>query len=84
MKATLIRLTAAAVLACSTVTAALAQTPLKIGFLATFSGPVGTLGQDQYDAFMLAVEQRGGKLGGVPVQVLKEDDQLKPDRKSVV
>ena len=79
MKATLIRLTAAAVLACSTVTAALAQTPLKIGFLATFSGPVGTLGQDQYDAFMLAVEQRGGKLGGVPVQVLKEDDQLKPE-----
>ena len=79
MKATLIRLTAAAVLACSTATAALAQAPLKIGFLATFSGPVGTLGQDQYDAFMLAVEQRGGKLGGVPVQVLKEDDQLKPE-----
>ena len=79
MKATLIRLTAAAVLSCSTFTAALAQTPLKIGFLATFSGPVGTLGQDQYDAFMLAVEQRGGKLGGVPVQVLKEDDQLKPE-----
>ena len=79
MKATLTHLTAVAVLACSTVTAALAQTPLKIGFLATFSGPVGTLGQDQYDAFMLAVEQRGGKLGGVPVQVLKEDDQLKPE-----
>ena len=79
MKTTLIRLTVTAVLACGTVTAALAQTPLKIGFLATFSGPVGTLGQDQYDAFMLAVEQRGGKLGGVPVQVLKEDDQLKPE-----
>lgn len=56
-----------------------AQTPLKIGFLATFSGPIGALGQDQYDAFMLAVEQRGGKLGGTPVQVLKEDDQFKPD-----
>ena len=79
MKKTLIHLCAATLLAGSTVTAAFAQTPLKIGFLATFSGSVGTLGQDQYDAFMLAVEQRGGKLGGVPVQVLKEDDQLKPE-----
>lgn len=79
MKTTLIRLSTATLLACSAMTAAFAQTPLKIGFLATFSGSVGTLGQDQYDAFMLAVEQRGGKLGGVPVQVLKEDDQLKPE-----
>ncbi|MCG1042372.1 ABC transporter substrate-binding protein [Mycetohabitans sp. B8] len=53
--------------------------PLKIGFLGTLSGPGGALGQDQYDAFMLAVEQKGGKLGGVPVQVLRKDDQLKPD-----
>ncbi|MES2257066.1 MAG: ABC transporter substrate-binding protein [Pseudomonadota bacterium] len=59
--------------------AAFAQAPVKIGFLATLSGPMAALGQDQYDAFMLAVGQRGGKLGGVPVQVLKEDDQLKPD-----
>src|SRR5205814_602791 len=43
------------------------------------TGPLATLGQDQYDGFMLAVEQRGGKLGGVPVQVLKQDDQFKPD-----
>lgn len=56
-----------------------AQTPLKIGFLGTFSGPIGPIGNDQYDGFMLAVEQRGGKLGGVPVQILKEDDQFKPD-----
>ncbi len=56
-----------------------AQAPIKIGFVATLSGPAGALGQDQYDAFMMVVEQNGGKLGGVPVQVLKEDDQLKPD-----
>ncbi|HEY4373329.1 MAG TPA: ABC transporter substrate-binding protein [Burkholderiales bacterium] len=59
--------------------AAMAQTPVKIGFVATLSGPAGALGQDQYDAFMMVVERNGGKLGGVPVQVLKEDDQLKPD-----
>lgn len=53
--------------------------PLKIGFLAELSGPQGALGQDQYDGFMLVVERNGGKLGGVPVQILKEDSQLKPD-----
>ena len=56
-----------------------AQAPVKIGFIGTLSGPAGALGQDQYDAFMLAIGQKGGKLGGVPVQVIKEDDQLKPD-----
>ncbi len=56
-----------------------AQAPIKIGFMAELSGPQGALGQDQYDAFMLVVEQNGGKLGGVPVQILKEDSQLKPE-----
>lgn len=56
-----------------------AQSPIKIGYLGTFSGPIGALGQDNYDGFMLALEQRDGKLGGTPVQVLKEDDQFKPD-----
>jgi branched-chain amino acid transport system substrate-binding protein len=56
-----------------------AQSPIKIGFVAELTGPQGPLGQDQYDAFMLLVEQNGGRLGGVPVQVLREDSQLKPD-----
>jgi branched-chain amino acid transport system substrate-binding protein len=56
-----------------------AQQPLKIGFLGTLSGPAGALGQDQYDAFMLGIDHLGGKLGNSTVQVLKEDDQLKPD-----
>jgi branched-chain amino acid transport system substrate-binding protein len=73
---------AVATLLCGTLgaTATLAaQEPLKIGFIGTLSGPGGALGQDQYDAFMLALEQKGGKLGGVPVEVIREDDQLKPD-----
>ncbi len=70
------------VLLCSLVIASAsvnAQQPVKIGFLGTLSGPAGALGQDQYDAFMLGIDQLGGKLGGVSVQVIKEDDQLKPD-----
>jgi branched-chain amino acid transport system substrate-binding protein len=53
--------------------------PIKIGFVAELSGPQATLGQDQYDAFMMVVERNGGKLGGVPVQVIKEDSQLRPE-----
>jgi branched-chain amino acid transport system substrate-binding protein len=44
----------------------------------TLSGPGGYLGADVRDAFNLAIEMEGGKLGGVPVQVLIEDDALKP------
>ncbi len=55
-----------------------AQQPLKIGFITTLSGPGGYLGQDIRDAFQLAIEAEGGKLGGVPVQLLIEDDGLKP------
>ena len=67
---------AAAAVLCASV---FAQQPLKIGFIGELSGPQGALGQDQYDAFMLVVERNGGKLGGVPVQIIKEDTQLKPE-----
>lgn len=53
--------------------------PVKIGFIATLSTPAGYIGEDERDAFNLAIQQGGGKLGGVPVQVIKEDDQFKPE-----
>lgn len=59
-------------------TGAAAQQPVKIGFITTLSGPGGYIGADARDAFNLAVEMEGGKLGGVPVQVVVEDDGLKP------
>ena len=69
----------AACLVAAGVVALPAHAQLKIGFMAELSGPQGALGQDQYDAFMMVVEQNGGKLGGVPVQIIKEDSQLKPE-----
>ena len=78
MKLNSANLATAAVLCAATLTAQ-AQTPLKIGFMAELSGPQGALGQDQYDAFMLVVQGNGGKLGGIPVEILKEDSQLKPE-----
>ncbi len=52
---------------------------VKVGFIATFSGPIGLIGQHMWDGFTLGVEHAGGKLGGLPTEVVKEDDQLKPD-----
>ncbi|TAL78987.1 MAG: ABC transporter substrate-binding protein [Burkholderiaceae bacterium] len=52
---------------------------VKIGFTGPMSGPAASLGQDQYDGFMLAVDKFQGKLGGQDATVIKEDDQVKPE-----
>ena len=44
-----------------------------IGLMAPLSRPQAIVGQDQVDGFMPAVEQLGGKLGGQPANVLKDD-----------
>lgn len=51
---------------------------VKIGFITTLSTPAGYLGVDARDAFQLAIDEEGGKLGGVAVQLVVEDDKLKP------
>lgn len=58
---------------------AVAQEPIKIGFLSTFSGPSALLGQELLDGFKLGLEQSGNKLGGRPVELIQADDQTKPD-----
>ena len=55
-----------------------AQT-VRIGLLTTFSGPGGILGRNQKDGAELALEELGGKLGGVPAEIITGDDQQKPD-----
>jgi branched-chain amino acid transport system substrate-binding protein len=55
-----------------------AEESVKVGFITTMSGPGGYLGAEARDGFSLAVEMEGGKLGGVPVQVMVEDDGSKP------
>src|SRR5436189_6414315 len=52
---------------------------VKIGFISTLSGPNASIGTDIRDAFNLAIKLNGGRLGGLPAEVLVGDDQLKPD-----
>jgi branched-chain amino acid transport system substrate-binding protein len=52
---------------------------VKIGFISTLSGPNASIGTDIRDAFNLAVKLNGGRLGGLPAEILVGDDQLKPE-----
>jgi branched-chain amino acid transport system substrate-binding protein len=58
---------------------AAAQQKLKIGFITTMSGPQGIIGKHMKDSVELAVEHLGGKVGGLPVEIVYGDDQTKPD-----
>ncbi|MGA7012620.1 MAG: ABC transporter substrate-binding protein, partial [Pseudolabrys sp.] len=60
-------------------TAAGAQDKVKVGVIATLSGPPAVLGQQLRNGFQLAVKNLGGKVGGREVEVVVEDDELKPD-----
>src|ERR1700734_3224548 len=58
---------------------AIAADTIKIGFIETFSGPTAPIGIDARNAFELALDHIGRKMGGKPVEVIYEDDQQKPD-----
>jgi branched-chain amino acid transport system substrate-binding protein len=52
---------------------------VKIGFVSTFSGPTAVIGNDMRNSFELALDHMGRKMGGLPVEVIYEDDQQKPE-----
>ena len=53
--------------------------PIKIGLLLPYTGPIASVGQDATRGFELHLAKIGGKAGGRDIQVLKEDDEFKPD-----
>ena len=77
MKKTL--LTAGAILALAMGPAAAQGKSVKIGFVSTFSGPTAVIGNDMRNSFELALDHLGRKMGGLPVEVIYEDDGQKPD-----
>ncbi len=58
----------------------LAAKPVKIGMVTTLSTKAGYLGEEVRDGFKLAIDQEKGKLGGVPVELLVEDDGRDPGK----
>src|SRR6202171_2036704 len=77
MKKTL--LTAGAILALAMGPAAAQGKSVKIGFVSTFSGPTAVIGNDMHNSFELALDHLGRKMGGLPVEMIYEDDGQKPD-----
>src|SRR3989454_9653112 len=57
---------------------AAAQT-VKIGFITTLSGPQGVIGEHMRNSVELALDHLGRKVGGLEVEVIYGDDQVKPD-----
>src|SRR5215468_1175409 len=54
-------------------TGAHAQDKLKVGVVATLSGPPAVLGQQLRNGFSLAVKGLGGKLGGREAEIIVQD-----------
>lgn len=77
MKSVLLATTALALLAIAPASAQ--QRTVKIGFVSTFSGPTAVIGNDMRNSFELALDHLGRKMGGLPVEVIYEDDQQKPE-----
>ncbi|MBO0764763.1 MAG: ABC transporter substrate-binding protein [Hyphomicrobiaceae bacterium] len=72
-------LATAAALAVGAAPASAQSKSVKIGFVSTFSGPTAVIGNDMRNAFELALDHMGRKMGGLPVEVIYEDDQQKPE-----
>ena len=57
---------------------AVAADKVKIGFVTTITTPAGVIGKDMVDAVKLAMEDIDGKMAGLDVELIVEDDGFKP------
>src|SRR6202162_6352840 len=61
------------------VTAPAGAEELRIGYISPVTGIFAQVGKDMVDGFQLYLDEHGGKLGGMDVKFIVEDDQGKPD-----
>ena len=76
MKKTALALAAAAALLASP---SFGADKVKIGFVTTVTTPAGVIGRDMVDAVNLAMQDIGGRMGGLEVELIIEDDGFKPE-----
>ena len=76
MKKTALALAAAAALLASP---SFGADKVKIGFVTTVTTPAGVIGRDMVDAVNLAMQDIGGMMGGLEVELIIEDDGFKPE-----
>ena len=56
-----------------------ARPPIKIGLLLPYTGPLSIQGQDTTKGLELFLAKVGGKAAGREIQLVREDDEAKPD-----
>ena len=59
--------------------AAMAADKVKIGVITTLTTPAAVLGKEQMMGIEMAIEHLGGKVGGLEVELIAEDDGFKPE-----
>lgn len=69
---------AASLLAAPSVVSAAETDTFRIGGIVSFSGAYGIIGQSMRRGVEVAVQERGGKVLGKPIEALWEDDETKP------
>ncbi|NNE22401.1 MAG: ABC transporter substrate-binding protein [Rhizobiales bacterium] len=60
-------------------TAAFGAEKIKIGVITTLTTPAAVLGNEQMNGFNLALKHLDNKIGGLPVEMVVEDDGFKPE-----
>jgi branched-chain amino acid transport system substrate-binding protein len=55
------------------------KAPVKIGLLLSYTGVLGMYGPEMTKAIELYLKQIGGEVAGHPIQLVREDDEGKPD-----
>jgi branched-chain amino acid transport system substrate-binding protein len=65
---------------CLAVTAANAQSKVKVGFMLPYTGTYAALGVAIENGFRLYVQEQGGKLGGRELEYFKVDDESEPSK----
>jgi len=58
---------------------AAAAEKLRIGFIGTFAGPGGVLGDHMKKGVGIALDHLGSKVGGLTTDIIYRDDHIKPD-----
>jgi branched-chain amino acid transport system substrate-binding protein len=53
--------------------------PLKVGLMLPYSGTFAKLGENITTSIELLIAEKGGKLGGREIQIVKLDDESKPE-----
>ena len=54
--------------------------PLKVGLMLPYSGTFAKLGENITTAIEMVIAEKGGKLGGREIQIIRLDDESKPEK----